>query len=147
MLCAIVPPQRHTHRWRTRFVSAYYYIVPYLPPDWDESGSTLQLNVADFRAQLERHWGMAIVFTHHSTMPDLEWHFVLRDGAPSLDWYLYHHHQVIRCRHDDFIADFAHWYRSYVPGTHRLFLLSAGSGYALELTNTTSDEDIWRFFR
>jgi hypothetical protein len=123
-----------------------YYITPYDPASWrdpDAEDSTrgksdLYVKTNDFDKQLRQRW-------HEAEASRGSWQFVYPDGQGIVGSFTVEDYQIVALEVGRGFNEFVHWYRSYIPPNYPLFLFYEGKWDSLELSSSTTLEDIAHF--
>lgn len=117
-------------------------------PDDDKPTSDLRIEPAAYERALVARWpdvGIAQQVISHCV---LYWELPTEAGQPTgLPGQLFNDHQLVSfaAGPKQSLVDFVLWHRSYVPSHYRLYLFHAEGWERLELTPTTSEQDILDF--
>jgi hypothetical protein len=118
-----------------------YFIAPYEPEKWRESTSDLQIDPEEYLDLLARDWP-DIEFYNPQAPVLLSWS-IPDPGGGRITGGLQDNRQVVwlDIPHEEFFL----WHRTVIPAEHRLYLFAASSTSSLELTETTTYQDIETF--
>ncbi|MDH5606809.1 MAG: hypothetical protein OEY93_07970 [Anaerolineae bacterium] len=129
-----------------------FIITPYEPTDdpskWEalRTASDLKINPAEYKRQLLRKWPDAEFFNVTKELP-LQWclDVKLKDSSviPGAIGSLSSDLQTISI--DTPNTDFFFWHRKVIPNKYKLFLFNTSAWDSLELTSSTTVEEIRKF--
>jgi hypothetical protein len=136
-------------------MSTTYFIAPYEPESWVDSAdqsekpsSDLVIIGTEYSDKLVSRWPEAHI--HPVPHGIIEWNIPSEpDPFDSLVGHLQHNRQIVAFNQNgsNLFYDYILWHRTVIPQTYRLFFFDDTGWDSLELTTTTSQQEIISFLR
>jgi hypothetical protein len=130
-------------------MSTSFFVAPYEPDSWESAPSDLRIDPEQYRRQMQQEWPEAAIQSPPPFPTYLLWWRLDGEGELGAEGGLQNDRQVVETRPypEPSFLRFVLWHRKVVVREHRLFLFREDSPRSLELTSSTSADELRRFYQ
>jgi len=124
-----------------------YFILPHRPKSWEKAKSQFSIAPDEYEHQLMEQWPTAKAYRPPPDSPYLLRWEILEGGRPAVVGGIQKDLQTVSVEPSDreALAHFVIWHRTIIASEQELHLVSEGMWESLELVESTTEEEIFRF--